>query len=70
MNENISDNVIKKVCSVCGSENVANRRYVNVNTNEIYETGIGNIHWCFDCDDTTKIVRADHLTKKPTNHDT
>jgi hypothetical protein len=46
-----------QTCSVCGSEEVARCKWVNVNTDHIYSADSGtSLEWCFDCNEQTSII--------------
>lgn len=46
-----------EVCSNCGSKEVARCKWVNVNTDQIYDADSGtSLEWCFDCNNQTSIV--------------
>ncbi|MBE0662839.1 MAG: hypothetical protein IH597_10240 [Bacteroidales bacterium] len=57
----------KQVCSDCGSEEVARCKWVNVNTDHIYDADSGTVlEWCFNCNEQTTIVeKPGQLQKEP-----
>lgn len=45
------------VCQNCGSEEVARCKWVNVNTEEVYDADSGtSLEWCFKCNEQTEII--------------
>ena len=59
-------NNYKQVCKECGSEEVARCKWVNVNTEEIYEADSGTtLAWCFgECKDQTIIIDIEDDKKR------
>lgn len=49
---------MKYVCKYCGSDNVCQEYWLNVNTNEI-KSQSGDTPYCFDCKDETDLVKED-----------
>ncbi len=57
--------IYKQVCNMCGSEEVARLKWVNVNTDEIYNNDSGtSLEWCMDCKCETKIIDIDEFKKQ------
>lgn len=54
----------KQVCKNCGSEEVARCKWVNVNTEEIYNADSGTtLEWCFgECKSETTIIDKQEFT--------
>lgn len=48
---------IEQICDKCLSSEVARCKWVNVNTDHIYDADSGTyLEWCFDCNDETTIA--------------
>ncbi len=46
-----------QTCSQCNSEEVARCKWVNVNTDHVYNADSGTtLEWCFSCNEQTSIV--------------
>ena len=55
----------KQICKRCGSEEVARLKWVNVNTDEIYDAYSGTeLEWCFNCEDETTIIDCDERVRQ------
>jgi len=57
-------NKYKEVCASCGSDKVARCKWVDVNTDEIYDADSGtSLEWCFGkCQEETDIISSDDFT--------
>ena len=55
-----------QVCSTCGSAEVARCKWVNVNTEDIYDADSGTtLEWCFgECEGETSIIDHDDFKKE------
>lgn len=56
------------VCKYCGSDNVCQEHWINVNTN-VVESQSGDSPLCFDCDDQTDLVKEDEYKPSPSTND-
>lgn len=55
----------KLVCSTCGSSNIQTLAWVDVNTDEVMDSGPGDTqdNWCCDCEDHVKFCTEEEFEK-------
>lgn len=59
------------VCKKCGSDEVLREKFVNVNTNKVYEDPetASTLEWCVNCNEETTIVEKGYDDKSTKDYD-